>query len=322
MYKNAEQTLLILILYQDGKRKRSKWLWKSVQCWGMDGKSKWGMARARSMGKTLGNCGGQRTFDERDACALLQYVRKQKSNSSSGDWECQYRTRSDCQQEQSVDSYIVQFSGAKTIALVYKDVEKSHMVRWIILHHILDKWVSACVAYTKRTVQAWMLDPYNEGIRWLCYAVGGILLAWFGSTCPLRGKGHCRSIQSCSEWSPLSCDETFLSWWEWSLPGWQCPHPQGTRAHWMLWWGWKWCESYAMAFSHQISTQLNTYGRFWSDMLDGALHHHHQNTKWGNIFWKNAVHLSSRVQRLGESMPRRTEAVLAACGGPTPYQDT
>ncbi len=41
--------------------------------------------------------------------------------------------------------------------------------------------------------------------------------------------------------------------------------------------------------SHQIWTQLNTYGRFWSDVLDSALHRHHQNTKWGNIFWKNGV---------------------------------
>ncbi len=36
--------------------------------------------------------------------------------------------------------------------------------------------------------------------------------------------------------------------------------------------------------SHQISTQLNTYGEFWTDVLDSVLHHHHQNTKWGNIF--------------------------------------
>lgn len=32
IYKNAEQTQLILILSQDGKRKRSKELWKRAQC--------------------------------------------------------------------------------------------------------------------------------------------------------------------------------------------------------------------------------------------------------------------------------------------------
>ncbi len=52
--------------------------------------------------------------------------------------------------------------------------------------------------------KTWMPD------RWLCYAVGNILLAWFGFTCPLRAKGHCKSIQSCCEWSPLSDDETFI----------------------------------------------------------------------------------------------------------------
>ncbi len=148
-----------------------------------------------------------------------------------------------------------------------------------------------------------MLDPYSEGIRWLCYAVGAILLAWFGSTCPLRGKGHCKSVQSCSEWSPLSYDETFLSWWEWSLPGWQCPHPQGTRAHWMVWWVWKWCESYAMAFA---------VTRSQPNVLDSALHHHHQNTKWGNIFWKSGIHSSSRVP---ETCRINAKALWSCSGG-------
>lgn len=33
--------------------------------------------------------------------------------------------------------------------------------------------------------------------------------------CSLRGKGQCKSIPSCSEWSPFSCDDTFLSSWVW-----------------------------------------------------------------------------------------------------------
>ncbi len=60
---------------------------------------------------------------------------------------------------------------------------------------------------------------------------------------------------------------------------------------------------------HTISTQLNSYGKFWIDMLDSALHHHHQNIKLGNILWKNSVHPSSRVQRLVESMPKCFDAV-------------
>ena len=33
-----------------------------------------------------------------------------------------------------------------------------------------------------------MLDPYSEGIRWLCYAVGGILLHGLGPLVPLEGR--------------------------------------------------------------------------------------------------------------------------------------
>ncbi len=40
---------------------------------------------------------------------------------------------------------------------------------------------------------------------------------------------------------------------------------------------------------------VNTYGRFWTDVLDCTVHHHHQNTKCVNIFWKNGVHPSRRV---------------------------
>ncbi len=59
-------------------------------------------------------------------------------------------------------------------------------------------------------------------------ASGGSVMLWrafcwhgFGPLVPLEGR--VKSIQSCSEWSPLCYDETFLSWWEWSLPScWSC----------------------------------------------------------------------------------------------------
>lgn len=38
----------------------------------------------------------------------------------------------------------------------------------------------------------------------------------------------------------------------------------------------------------QVWTQLNTYGRLWSNMVDSALHLH-QNTKREIILWTNAV---------------------------------
>lgn len=65
-------------------------------------------------------------------------------------------------------------------------------------------------------ITPWMVDPCGETIWWFSYAVGGIFLTWFWSICPLKRKGQCKST-SYSEWSPLLYDETFLSWWEWSL---------------------------------------------------------------------------------------------------------
>lgn len=38
----------------------------------------------------------------------------------------------------------------------------------------------------------------------------GILVAWVASTCPLRWKLHCKSIQSSSDLTSLSYDETLL----------------------------------------------------------------------------------------------------------------
>ena len=83
---------------------------------------------------------------------------------------------------------------------------------------------------------------------------GDMLLAWSGYNFPLTGLGHCQSIPSCSELSPFLCDETFLSWWKCSL--WQCLHPQSTRGHWMVWWEWELCESYAVAFTATQGVQF------------------------------------------------------------------
>lgn len=44
--------------------------------------------------------------------------------------------------------------------------------------------------------------------------------------------------------------------------------------------------------SHQISTQFNNYGSFWTDILDRGLYHHHQ------IPIKNGVHSSSAFPKL------------------------
>ncbi len=100
----------------------------------------------------------------------------------------------------------------------------------------------------QENIQAWMLDHYSKRIWWLCYAVGGILSAWFVSACPLRGKGHCKSIQ-------LFWLITFTLWWNISIlmgvlsSRMTMSPPTGHRGHWMVWRIWKWCESYAMVQS-------------------------------------------------------------------------
>lgn len=76
---------------------------------------------------------------------------------------------------------------------------------------------------TKRTVQAWMLDPTVRESTGSENAVGGRSLD------SPEGRTHCKSIRSCSEWLPLHFDETSLSRLKWSLPGWQHSHPQDTK---------------------------------------------------------------------------------------------
>lgn len=62
----------------------------------------------------------------------------------------------------------------------------------------------------------------------------------------------------------------------------------GEGAHWMVWW-----KSCYDLHSHLTSVKLNT--QQFSPPSE-----HHQNTKWGVMFWKNGARLSSRAQRPGE----------------------
>ena len=71
-----------------------------------------------------------------------------------------------------------------------------------------------------------------------------------------------------------------------------------------VWWSWNYVTHAVVFCRHQISSKLSTSGWLWTNVLDSALHQHQQNTKLGNIFWKNTVHPSSKVQRLEESVPR------------------
>lgn len=82
----------------------------------------------------------------------------------------------------------------------------------------------------------------------------------------------------------LYYDETFLSWWEWSLLRWQCFQPRGRTDHWVVWWTIK------MIW---LLRSASTYGKF--ELLDGALLHHHQNKQ--NILERLLFHPSVRVPK-------------------------
>lgn len=99
------------------------------------------------------------------------------------------------------------------------------------------------------------------------------------------------SIQSSSGWSLLSCDETSLSWWEWSL--WASPGLKVVSG------GSDECENGAKAFTVTNSQHSRT-------PVTDALLHYHQNTKLGNFFWKNGVsslYYIAETQRINKSVP-------------------
>lgn len=66
--------------------------------------------------------------------------------------------------------------------------------------------------------KSWDRDCNSEGIWWLFHAVRGILLVWFGSTCPHGGMSHCRSIV---------CRLTCYCMMKHFYPGMSCLFPYG-----------------------------------------------------------------------------------------------
>lgn len=100
----------------------------------------------------------------------------------------------------------------------------------------------------------------------------------FGSACPLRWKGHYKSIQSYSKWSPLSYDETFLFWREWCFLISDSPLHKGKQVYQIDQRVWKQCELLTAACHNQII--WTSIVDFWWTVLD-SLCHHDQNSKWG-----------------------------------------
>lgn len=124
----------------------------------------------------------------------------------------------------------------------------------------------------------WQLGYYllHRGQMVLCCAGWGFFLllfcffwlGWFAFACPFKTEPSLRIYTDSSDCSPLSYEETFLSWEEWSLSG-RPPTPtprSGKRAH---------TEPFnetgekrlqrPFTKNHQISTQRGR--KVWSDGL-------------------------------------------------------
>lgn len=125
-------------------------------------------------------------------------------------------------------------------------------ISWLLgfSHCSVSKVTSACRYKGKAWVNSVGIRPecLSEGICVMLWK--GTLPAWFGSTCPL--------------WSPLSYDETCLSWWEGSTLHDNAPvHREGRVTPWF-----DECENEVTRplrpSSHQISTQFKNL----RDVLD------------------------------------------------------
>lgn len=118
-------------------------------------------------------------------------------------------------------------------------------------------------------------DLYNEGVQWLCKAVGNVLQVHYGSTCPLRGNYPCKSIQS-MVLDPLY--PTMKHVYTNGIVFFQDDPSPFHKARGLTEWSLEYemiSATYGMAVS---VTRSHTSGRFWSDVLDHTFHHHHQNT--------------------------------------------
>lgn len=98
--------------------------------------------------------------------------------------------------------------------------------------------------YSYHTEIQWQINGKKKKKTWACSALGGILVAWFGRKCPLRGTAHYK-IKSYSDWSLLLYFEIFLHQWEWSH-----------RINWGV-------------LNHILH---NHHRRYWSNVLDSALY--------------------------------------------------
>lgn len=106
-------------------------------------------------------------------------------------------------------------------------------------------WTIVCSAHLSVSPASSTPISTQEGliISWLVET--GVLGAGKHKIRRTKGffKSHCKAMQSSLDWSPLSYGKTFLNWWAMTLP-----HANDVQIYWMVWCGWTWHQSHAMAF--------------------------------------------------------------------------
>lgn len=235
--KNAEQAQLVLTLCQGFKKKRCKWLWKSAhhtrllkRLWIESVTKVTPVWATRKM--SLNTVGNWRVWSARiNAICNLRKNRgaalpQVTENVNAGhDHTVSARTvrrqlhREGYYNRAAVHKPLItemnahlEFGGAKKTTGIHRDVEKGDAVKWVILRLILHQWARvARVVHSERMVQVWLLDPYSEGIRWLCYAVGGHVTGMVLVQFPIYRVGSL-SISTKLFWAI-----TFPLWWNISI---------------------------------------------------------------------------------------------------------
>ena len=150
----------------------------------------------------------------------------------------------------------------------------------VILQHILEEWASACLACTPgERYKPECSTP--TAMPWGTFSWHGL-----GPLIPWEGRFTAKQYSFILWWNLYILMRVVLS--RMMMPP-SAGH-DGSLDVWVL----TRCESYAVCYglcSHQSSTQLNNCGIFWTNVVEGALHHNHQNGKWGHLFSKNGLSL-------------------------------
>lgn len=136
-------------------------------------------------------------------------------------------------------------------------------------------------------------------VAFMLLAVWWLVLFCCGVFCFFFWGGGCiyfcwHGFSSLQNQASSMMKQTFLSWWEWPLPAWPRPHPQGARAHSSL-------TMISMEFRSGVLRQRQRSRPPSSS-----------NTNWGNIVRKNVVHHSCKIPKICPGPTQNSNGINSA----------